>query len=156
MMFTVREAAPNDITILRQLEQKVIDAERPFNDRIRTEGAEYYDIEALVTSPDALLVVVESNKELIGTGYVQIRQSKPSLQHEKHGYLGFMFVSPEYRGQGINKNIIEHLMDWGKTKGVKDFYLDVYAGNQSAVKAYEKVGFTPSLVEMKLTLSKPN
>ncbi|MCL1123645.1 hypothetical protein [Shewanella surugensis] len=31
-------------------------------------------------------------------------------------------------------------------------YLDAYSQNESAVKAYERAGFTPSLIEMKLKL----
>ena len=50
----------------------------------------------------------------------------------------------------LNKQVIEHLIVWAKSRGVCDFYLDVYGDNQAAVKAYEKLGFTSSLVEMKL------
>lgn len=63
-----------------------------------------------------------------------------------------MYVSHQYRGQGINAKIIEELMSWSKRKGVSDLYLDVYAQNDPAVKAYEKVGFKPSLMEMKLNV----
>jgi ribosomal protein S18 acetylase RimI-like enzyme len=41
-------------------------------------------------------------------------------------------------------------MQWARTMGVSDFYLDVYAQNQSAVKAYEKFGFKANLIEMKM------
>jgi RimJ/RimL family protein N-acetyltransferase len=37
-------------------------------------------------------------------------------------------------------------------QGVTDFYLDVYADNPSAIRAYEKLGFKPNLVEMKMSL----
>ena len=63
-----------------------------------------------------------------------------------------MYVSHQYRGQGINAKIIEKLMSWSKRKGVYDLYLDIYSQNVTAVKAYDKVGFKPSLMEMKLSV----
>ena len=63
-----------------------------------------------------------------------------------------MYVAPDRRGLGINGMIIENLINWSKEKGVFDLYLDVYDGNDAAIRAYEKVGFTKSLVEMKINL----
>jgi GNAT superfamily N-acetyltransferase len=97
-------------------------------------------------------MVAELNDEIIGSGYAQIRESKQSLKHHKHSYLSFMYVARNRRGLGINGMIIENLISWSKEKGVYDLYLDVYDRNNAAIRAYEKVGFTKSLVEMKMNL----
>ena len=145
-----RQATLSDVNVLLALEQAVVDAERPFNSAIKVQGARYYDIPALITDDDSHLLVAEDNGAIVATGYVQIRQSKPSLEHNVHGYLGFMYVAPAYRGMGLNKEIIDTLMAWAESKQVFDFYLDVYAHNRAAINAYEKVGFQPSMLEMKL------
>lgn len=145
-----RQATLSDVNVLLALEQAVVDAERPFNSAIKVQGARYYDIPALITDDDSHLLVAEDNGAIVATGYVQIRQSKPSLEHNVHGYLGFMYVAPAYRGMGLNKEIIDTLMAWAESKQVFDFYLDVYAENRAAINAYEKVGFQPSMLEMKL------
>ena len=145
-----RQATLSDVNALLALEQAVVDAERPFNSAIKAQGARYYDIPALITDDDSYLLVAEDNGAIVATGYVQIRQSKPSLEHNVHGYLGFMYVAPAYRGMGLNKQIIDTLMAWAESKQVFDFYLDVYAENRAAINAYEKVGFQPSMLEMKL------
>ena len=145
-----RQATLSDVNVLLALEQAVVDAERPFNSAIKVQGARYYDIPALITDDDSHLLVAEDNGAIVATGYVQIRQSKPSLEHNVHGYLGFMYVAPAYRGMGLNKQIIDTLMAWAESKQVFDFYLDVYAHNRAAINAYEKVGFQPSMLEMKL------
>ena len=121
-----RQATLSDVNALLALEQAVVDAERPFNSAIKAQGARYYDIPALVTDDDSYLLVAEDNGAIVATGYVQIRQSKPSLEHNVHGYLGFMYVAPAYRGMGLNKQIIDTLMAWAESKQVFDFYLDVY------------------------------
>ena len=146
----IRQATLSDVNALLALEQAVVNAERPFNSAIKAQGARYYDIPALITDDDSYLLVAEDNGAIVATGYVQIRQSKPSLVHNVHGYLGFMSVAPAYRGMGLNKQIIDTLMAWAESKQVFDFYLDVYADNRAAINAYEKVGFQPSMLEMKL------
>lgn len=146
----VREARSDDHDSLAALEQKVIDAERPYNVSLKEKDAYYYDIEKLVSDQNSRLVVGEISGDVIATGYVQVRQSKPALDHDSHGYLGFMYVAEEYRGLGLNKVILRDLVSWGRLQGVTDFYLDVYAENSSAVRAYEKFGFRASLMEMKL------
>ena len=148
----IRKALSKDQSALLNLEQKVIEAERPFNNTIKSENAIYYDLNNLVADDASYLIVAELKGKIIGTGYAQIRESKKSLKHSKHAYLGFMYVEPDYRGLGINKLIIDNLIDWSKQQGIFDLYLDVYDGNDAAIRAYEKVGFSKSLVEMKINL----
>ncbi len=147
-----REALLTDLAELKRLEQAVVEAERPFNSTIKQQDATYYKIENLINDEDSKLVVADVDNCIVATGYGQIRTSKNSLKHEKHCYLGFMYVAPEYRGQNINKKILDELINWSREHGVHDFYLDVYSENVAAIKAYEKVGFMPSLLEMKLNL----
>lgn len=148
----LRAATNDDIPVLKQLEQAVIDAERPLNSVIKQTDAKYYNLETLISDTNTLLVIGEVNNKVVATGYVQLRESKQQLQHQRHGYLGFMYVTPKLRGQGLNQQVITHLIDWAKTHQVTDFYLDVYNNNTAAVHAYQKLGFAPCLLEMKLHL----
>lgn len=147
----IRQAIADDIQQLFELEQKVIEAERPFNGSIKTSNVRYYNIPALISESDSYLIVAEFDGKIIATGYSQIRESKQSLKHDRHAYLGFMFVDTDYRGQGINRRILEELILWGKSHGIGDHYLDVYAKNSSAISAYQKIGFESSVIEMKLS-----
>lgn len=151
----LRIAQPDDLPFLREFEQGVIEEERPCNDSIKKSNVIYYDLEALLADPNTSLQLVELDGRVVGCGYVQLRPSEAAFVHDKHAYMGFMYVEPGARGQGVNKMIIESLISWSKDQGVNDFYLDVYTENAAAIRAYEKVGFTPVLVEMKLNLSKP-
>jgi len=148
----IRKASSKDQSALLNLEQKVVEAERPYNHTIKPENAIYYDLNNLIVDDASYLIVAEFSGEIIGTGYAQIRESKKSLNHAKHSYLGFMYVESKYRGLGINKLIMENLIDWSKERDVFDLYLDVYDGNEAAIRAYEKVGFEKSLIEMKINL----
>lgn len=63
-----------------------------------------------------------------------------------------MFVSPECRGQGLNKLVIDALIEWCREKGLSEVRLDVYNGNDQAIKAYEKSGFNAHLIEMRKSI----
>jgi GNAT superfamily N-acetyltransferase len=149
----IRQALIEDRAALLMLEQQIIMVERPFNSAIKANHAVYYDLDNLFVDDTAILMVADLAGQIIGTGYAQVRDSKTSLKHSKHAYLGFMFVVAEFRGLGINKLIMEKLIDWSKKQGVLDIYLDVYNANHAAIRAYEKVGFAKSKVEMKLNIA---
>jgi len=144
----IRNANLADMDTLLEFEQQVIAAERPFNDDIKNELISYYDLEELIASDKAEVLVAEMNNKLVGSGYAKILSSKPYMKHTHHAYLGFMYVEPAYRGKGINKLILNSLKEWSKDKGVFNFSLDVYAENQPAIRAYEKAGFKSNLIEM--------
>ena len=146
-----RHAILDDVPQLRNLEQKLIEAERLYNPLIRESGVRYYDIEALISDHKSVLLVAETSNNVVATGYAKVRQSKQSLSHAFDGYLGFMYVAKDFRGSGVNKEIMDRLIAWSREQGVKDIYLDVYADNAPAVNAYLKAGFHPSMIEMKLS-----
>lgn len=152
MEITIRQAKFTDTKSLRAFEQGVVQAELPFNSTLNKEGVEYYDIDQLIMSPESEILVAVSNNQLIGSGYARIEKAKPYFKHSHHGYLGFMYVLPEFRRQGVNKMIFDALKNWCKSKGVFELRLDVYSQNAGAIRAYEKVGFEPLMIEMRMKL----
>jgi len=149
----IRQATLNDIPTLLQFEQGVITAERPFDPTLVPGAIKYYDLEMFITSPDVHILVAEENGELAGSGYARIKQSeKAYYDFERYAYLGFMYVLPQYRGRGINNLIIDKLKEWVQAQGLTELRLQVYAGNDSAIKAYEKAGFEKYMIEMRMGL----
>ena len=148
----LRAANIDDLPRLREFEQAVVEYERAFNPCIKPGEVTYYDLEHLLSDDQSLLLVAQLDSEIIGSGYAQIRESKNSLIHPEISYLGFMYILPEHRGLGIVQKIIDRLLEWSLNKEVRDFYLDVYAQNESAIAAYRKLGFGPRLLEMSLHL----
>ncbi|MFT6201939.1 MAG: RimJ/RimL family protein N-acetyltransferase [Granulosicoccus sp.] len=149
---TYREATTTDILRLLELEQSIIGSERPYDRSIKDKGTTYYDMGSLIADADSYLIVVEEGGLIVGCGYAQIRPSKNYHTHELHCYLGFIYVEPKSRGCGIAKSIVKELTEWGVSRGIRNFYLDVYACNESAIRAYEKFGFSKLAVEMELVL----
>lgn len=148
----IRPAGQEDILTLKLFEQGVINAERPYDKTLKQERFHYYNLDQLIASDHSLLVVACDGDQIVGSGYAQLRSAKTYQTFATYAYLGFMYVVPSYRGRRINQMIISTLKDWSKSKGVHHLSLEVYAGNISAIKAYEKAGFEANLLEMVLSI----
>lgn len=150
---TIRVATTDDLPRLLDIEQCIIEAERPFNDRMKDGHTHYYDLDELLEDDDCRIAVAETDDRIVASGFARLRDSEQYLAHDRHAYLGFMYVEPRHRGRGINRAIIAELVEWSRSRGVRDVYLDVYEGNRAAMRAYEKAGFGRSVVEMRLSLT---
>ncbi|HVW14371.1 MAG TPA: GNAT family N-acetyltransferase [Mucilaginibacter sp.] len=150
-----RRATLADLDALLDFERGIMEFERPLDSTIKEGDAHYYDLAALIESPDAEVIVAEQDGELVGSGYAHIVDSKSYLKHQQHAHVGFMYVKPNHRGKGINQVIMEALQRWALSRDITEFRLEVYHNNPSAIRAYEKAGFMPLLLEMRMNLNKP-
>jgi GNAT superfamily N-acetyltransferase len=146
----IREATAADLPMLLDFEQALIAYERPCAPNLRKDKISYYDLSAYIKAEDIRIVVAEMAGELVGSGYALIKENKAYKAPQYYVYLGFMYVIPEYRGQGINGQIMNDLIDWGKAQSYTEVQLDVYAENESAIKAYTKAGLVPEILTMRL------
>lgn len=146
----IREARAEDLPTLLDFEQALIAYERPFAPNLRKDKISYYDLSAYIKAENIRVVVAEIGGELVGSGYALIKENKAYKAPQYYVYLGFMYVIPEYRGQGINGKIMNDLIDWGKAHGYTEVQLEVYAENESAIKAYAKAGLVPEILTMRL------
>ena len=147
-----RTAIKEDLPVLYQFEQGIITAERPYDETLKLDPITYYDLNAMICSNDAVIIVALDGEKIIGSAYGMIKEAKPYLKHSHYAYLGFMYVNNDYRGKGINKQIIEELKTWTLSKNIYELRLDVYNDNISAIKAYEKAGFQKHLVNMRMDI----
>lgn len=51
-------------------------------------------------------------------------------------------IIPDFRGQGLAKRMFDHALPALAERGVKRFLLEVLQGNEPAIKAYQKSGFS--------------
>jgi GNAT superfamily N-acetyltransferase len=152
----LRKATLEDVPVLLEFEQGLIQAERPMDSTIKDGKISYYDVSEFIKNEDSELYVVEVNHEIVASGYAKIKPDRHYLKHNMQGYLGFMFVSKVHRGKGYNKLIMDALIQWCKARDVFEIRLDVYDVNDSAIRAYEKVGFKKHLITMRMNLNDPN
>lgn len=152
MHIEIREAVESEIDTLLGFEQGIIVAERPFDDSLKEGEIHYYDLIELIRSEKAQVLVAVVDGQIVGSGYAKIIAAKPYQKYTEYAYLGFMYVKPEFRGYGINQQILQELIHWAKNKNLTELRLEVYDENLIAKKAYLKAGFKPNLLEMRLPL----
>lgn len=150
---TTRKATLADLPLLLTFEAGIVAAERPFDSTLKEGEIHYYDIAYMIDAPHIEIIVAEFDDELIGSGYVRIDESKIYLKHNRHAFLGFMYVKPKYRGIGVNNMVMEALKEWAVIQGLDEFRLEVYNDNEAAIRAYEKVGFSKLLIYMRKGLN---
>jgi GNAT superfamily N-acetyltransferase len=149
---SIRAANLNDLETLLAFEQGVVAAEKPLDIFLGNGRLTYYDIPELITNKNTHLIVAISNEELVGSGYIKIEDSNSYHKNPEHGYIGFIFVKPSFRGKKISTLILESLKRWAKEKNLKELRLDVYSNNSNAIKSYDSFGFTKSLVNMRIDI----
>ncbi|WP_127534741.1 GNAT family N-acetyltransferase [Paenibacillus kobensis] len=77
--------------------------------------------------------------ELVGM-VTFVRESHPKTMHK--GNLLAMYVSPEYRGHGIGKALVQELVSRAaQLDGLEQINLTVIANNDAAKRLYASVGF---------------
>ena len=146
----IRQARADELPTLLEFEQNLIAAERPLDETIISEEFHYYDLEKMIRSDEAEVLVAVLGDRLIASGHARILEGKHYNNFGRYAFLGFMYTEPDMRGRGINKLIIDALVEWAGKKGLDEVRLQVYADNAPAVAAYEKVGFKKVLTEMRL------
>jgi len=150
-MTRIRRAQHSDLPTLLEFEQHIIATERPMDPTlIQDQPISYYPIADYLDAEDTEVLVAEDDDRLVGSIYGQIRERKPYFQTSHLGYIGFMYVAPEHRGQGLVEALIGGIKTWFNDQGIKEIILHVYAQNPRAIRAYEKAGFVSHLVEMRL------
>ena len=149
---SIRTANLGDLKTLLDFEQGVVTAEKPLDPFLADGDLNYYNIPELITAKHVHFIVAVSNEEIIACGYIRIDNSKVYQKNPQHGYIGFMFVKPSFRGQRISTIIVDNLKNWAKEKNLKELRLDVYNNNTGAIKAYKRFGFTKILVNMRMDI----
>ena len=152
MNVEIRKAVEAEIDVLLHFEKGIIAAERPFDNSLKEGEIHYYDLIELIRSEHAEVLIAVVGDEIVGSGYAKIAAAEPYQKFSKYAYLGFMYVKPEYRGQGIIQKIIDGLINWAKIQNLREVRLEVYHENTVAKTAYLKAGFSPNLLEMRLEI----
>lgn len=92
-----------------------------------------------------IVFVNETESEINGFVIAQLQESPKynCFVAQRCVYLMDIVVSPQKRGLGIGKSLIEKIELWGKQHDADYIELHVLASNTSAIKLYSREGYTP-------------
>jgi len=87
----IRRATAADLPALLAFEQGVVEAERPYNSRLKTGSVHYYDIAELIADKESLVLVAEKADQLIATGHGTLKSSADYFEPAVRAYEKFGF-----------------------------------------------------------------
>ena len=99
-----------------------------------------------------MLAVDEEDGNTIGCASMCYIELMPTFSHPtgKRAHLMNVYTSPDYRGQGIARRMVEMLMEEARRRGVTEISLDA---TTSGRPLYRKLGFQDSEECMVLVLA---
>ena len=150
MSYRLRPASVKDLPILLTFEEGIIKTERAFDTTLKEGEIHYYDLLKMIDNENAQVLVAEIDGEIVASGFAEILDSEAFNKFNKYSSFRFMYVKEAHRNKGLNKMILDGLIEWSDSKGIKEIKLNVYDENKPALNAYLKAGFKKTMVEMHL------
>lgn len=145
----IRNAKKEDITGLMNLLRQVLDVHADIRPDIFKSGTAKYNDEELyyiVTNPlTPVFVAVDEEENVLGHCFCKfIRFSNDNVLTDiKTLYIDDICVDKNHRGKGVAKALYNHTLDFAKSEDCYNITLNVWAGNESAIKFYESMGLKP-------------
>lgn len=103
----------------------------------------------------AAFVAVDGGR-LAGFISCTIEDSQPDRVPDRHATIGHLFVDPDYRRNGIGRQLFESLSAWAQEQdSVSHFEMPVLAADASAAEFWRSLGFSPFIERLWAPLSAP-
>ena len=120
-------------------------------------GAQKYDEAALVqlmADPNRPILVAETDGRVEGYAFciLQVTENDPVLTDRRVLYIDDLCVDEKIRGRGIATALYRQVCALAKSLGCHAVTLNVWCGNDNAMKFYEKCGLKPQKVGMEAIL----
>jgi ribosomal protein S18 acetylase RimI-like enzyme len=112
------------------------------------------ELEALLADENFPIFVAEEKNQVLGYCFCQIRDYRGStvLTDRKEIYIDDLCVEEACRGRGIARALYGYVTDWAKEIGCTYVTLNVWQGNENAMKFYEKMGMRQRSITMETKL----
>jgi len=102
----------------------------------------------------SVFLVAETSppKKIVGFIIGTVEREIPIYRLKEYGFLHDLWVEPEYRNEGVARQIVMLAVEKFKEIGVQQIRLDTAAKNDAARRLFEACGFRESVREMLLEL----
>lgn len=153
----IRRAENRDIPGMIELLHQVGNVHHEIRPDIFREGALKYDeaaLENLLEDESKPIFVAVKGGFVAGYCFCQIRKTADSsvLTDRTELYIDDLCVDEGCRGQGIARALYEQVTGYAGELGCGFITLNVWCGNDGAMKFYEKAGLTPRNITMEMKL----
>ena len=104
----------------------------------------------------SVFLVAEASgpKKIVGFVIGTVEREIPIYRLKEYGFLHDLWVEPEYRHEGVARQMVMLAVEKFKEIGVEQVRLDTAAKNEPARRLFEACGFRESVREMLIELEK--
>lgn len=155
----IRRAIEKDIPKVMQLLNQVLELHANIRPDIFISGTTKYTTEELAgilrDSSKPVYVAVDDRDECIGYAFCQLREQpfSENMIPFTSLFIDDLCVDETTRGQHIGESLFEYVKQEAKRMGCYEVTLNVWSGNSSAEKFYEKMGMQTKERQMEYILS---
>ena len=152
----IRLAEERDIPSVINLLQQVGQVHHDIRPDIFRDCCQKYDevsLASLLQDKTRPIFVAEDEK-VLGYCFCILREfaSESVMTDRKELYIDDLCVDEQERGKGIAKALLAYATEYARSIGCTFVTLNVWNGNDNAMKFYEKAGMTPRSVTMEMKL----
>ena len=143
----IRKASTKDIPRIKELLQQVLEIHANIRPDIFIPGTTKYtekELEDILSDENRPIYVATSEEDTcIGYAFCILKNQpfSSNMVPFKSLFVDDLCVDQNTRGQHIGEKLIDHVKEEAKKMGCYEVTLYVWAGNTSAEKFYEKMGF---------------
>lgn len=153
----IRFADARDIPGMIDLLQQVGEVHHRIRPDLFRSGAQKYDENALLellADPRRPILAAIVDGKLAGYAFCILQETKndPVLCDRKVLYIDDLCVDEAIRGKGIATALYSRVLEYARELGCDAVTLNVWCGNDNAMKFYEKCGLKPQKIGMEAIL----
>ncbi|MDE6893653.1 MAG: GNAT family N-acetyltransferase [Lachnospiraceae bacterium] len=140
----IEPASINDINDIKRLYKILyLDMSKLQPEYCRAADEDEDFIKMIIESDKDDILIVKENHQVLGFALVQQQDTPPfnCIVPHKYAYLMDIVITPEQRGKGIGRQLINAVKSWAKSRKMEYIELGVLTQNENAVKLYESMEF---------------
>ncbi len=147
----IRRAKQEDIKRILDLLSEVLEVHAKLRPDLFRSGTTKYNqeqLEEMINNDTKPIYVAIINDYVVGYAMCQIRVPTSNMYPIKVFHLDDLCVDEKYRKQGIGKALYQKVVETAKENNCYEVTLNVWPGNDTALKFYEKMGMKTRSVFM--------
>ena len=156
MDYVIRRAVEKDIPALDKLLYEVHKVHSDIRPDLFKAGEKKYTDDELknILESDKTPVFVYDDGDIEGYAFTVITDhaKDKSLMPYVNVYIDDLCVEKNCRGKGVGKKLYDFVLGFAKSIGAYNVTLNVWAGNDNALKFYEKIGMRIQKTGMEVIL----
>ncbi len=154
----IRPATPTDVPAVLPMVAKICALHEAWDDAkygFLPKPEQRYEkwLTKLTTDNKSVFLVAEETTQLVGFIAATVEREIPIYRLSEFAFIHDLWVEPEYRKQGVARQLVILACDRIQQMGVKQIRLDTAVPNEAARRLFTSCGFRLSTMEMLIELN---